>query len=149
MKWLALTLFAMLLAVSARTASAQEVLPIGNLPQIDDPSPIWWAMSGFEIIRVSVNDGNKTPIMRTQIMDARTVEILSRTQAPPLRPGDIHVMSVNGREMIVVRRYLLTEVKPQDARAVGTSQSELAKRWAASVRNVLPRVAPTPGRFGV
>jgi hypothetical protein len=149
MKWLALTLFAMLLAVSARTASAQEVVPIGNLPQIDDNSPTWWAMSGYEIIRISQSDGNKTPIMRTQIMDARTVEILSRTQAPPLRPEDVHVVMRDGRPLIVVRRYLLTNVTPQDARAEGTSQSALAQKWAASVRNALPKVAPTPGRFGV
>jgi hypothetical protein len=149
MKWLALTLFATLLAFSARTASAQEVVPIGNLPQIDDSSPTWWAMSGFHIIRISQSDGNKTPIMRTQIMDARTVEILSRTQAPPLRPDDIRVMTLNGRQLIVVRRYLLTEVKPQDARAVGSSQAALAQRWADSVRHVLPQVAPMPGRFGV
>ena len=148
MKWLALVIFATLTVVSART-SAQEVVPIGNLPHIDDTAPTWWAMSGFEIIRISQSDGDKTPIMRTQIMDARTVEILSRTQAPPLRASDIRVLSQGGRQMVVVRRYLLTEVKPQDAQAEGVSMAALAKRWAASTRNALPKVSPTPNRFGI
>jgi hypothetical protein len=87
--------------------------------------------------------------MRTATFDARTVEILSRTQAPPLRASDIKTVSQNGRQYIVVRRYLLMEVMPEDARAEKTSMGELARRWAERVRKVLPQIAPTPNRFGV
>ena len=148
MKWLVLTLFAVLAAVPV-TAKAQVVLPIGNIPQIDDRAPTTWGMSGLEIIRITQSDGHITPIMRTETFDARTVEILSRTQAPPLRASDINVLSRGGRDFIVVRRYLLLQVLPQDARAAGTSARELAHRWLMAIRHVLPQVAPMPSRFGV
>ena len=54
----------------------------------------------------------------------------------------------NGKEMIVVRRYLLMEVTPADAKAEGTTTKALASRWASNVRRVLPQVAPTPSAFG-
>ncbi|HLJ79912.1 MAG TPA: hypothetical protein VKT52_00415, partial [Ktedonobacterales bacterium] len=82
-------------------------------------------------------------------MDARTVEILSRTQAPPLSPGDVRVVTRDGRQLIVVRHYLLVEVLPKDARAEGTSVRLLAQRWVRAVQRVLPQVAPAPNRFGI
>jgi hypothetical protein len=149
MKWVWLPAVFAALAWLPATVSAQEVLPIGNLPQIDDRAPTTWAISGFEIINVRQSDGNQTPIMRSQVWDARLVEILSRTQAPPLRGSDIRAMTRGGHDYIVVRRYLLAEVKPQDAKAAGTSKATLARQWAASARRVLPQIAPAPSRFGI
>ena len=148
MKWLALALFAALAALPV-AASAQVVLPVGHIAQVDDRSPTTWGMSGMEILRITQSDGNFTPIMRTETFDARTVEILSRTEAPPLRARDINITTRGNRYFITVRRYLLLEVRPQDARAAGTSQRALAHTWLASIRRVLPQVAPMPSRFGV
>jgi hypothetical protein len=148
MKWFALAILACL-ALVPQTSSAQRIVPIGSIAHVDDPSATTWAMSGYEMIRITTTIGNVTPIMRTETMDARTVEILSRVQAPPPRPSDIRAVSHNGKDFVVVRDYLLIEVQPQDARAAGMSTAALAQKWAASVRNVLPKVAPLPGPFGI
>jgi hypothetical protein len=149
MKWFYALGLAALCSLPAN-ASAQrfQVLAIGNIPHIADSSATMWGMSGMEIFRVSQTIGSMTPIMRTQAMDARTVEILSRTQAPSLRGSDVKVVRENGHHYIVVRRYLLAEVTPADARAEGTTVSALANKWASAVRKVFPQVAPTPNRFG-
>lgn len=149
MKWFYALGLAALCAMPT-TASAQrfQVLAIGKIPAIEDRSPTMWGQSGMEIFRITQSIGSTTPIMRTETMDARTVEILSRTQAPSLRAEDVKVINENGRTYLVVRRYMLTEVMPQDARAEGTSVSALANKWAAAVRRVFPQVAPTPNRFG-
>jgi len=87
--------------------------------------------------------------MRSLTWDARTVEILSRTQSPPLRTSDVKRFSKNGREMVVVRRFLLMEVMPADAQLAGMSSAALATKWAGAIGKVLPLVAPTPSRFGI
>jgi hypothetical protein len=51
--------------------------------------------------------------------------------------------------MIVVRRYYLLDVKPQDAKAEGISTAALAQKWADSVRRALPAIAPQPSKFGL
>ncbi len=145
MKWLAISALAALAAVTV-PVSAQTILPIGNIAQISDTSPSNWAYSGYNIFRITSSDGQETPIMRTETYDARTVEILSRAQVPPVSAQDVKV--INGNE-IVVRRYLLMRVTPQDARAEGTTVSALAHKWARSVGNVLPKIAPLPNRLGV
>ncbi len=144
MKWIVVALLGAFAGVPG-VVSAQEILPIGNIPRIESAAPTMWAMSGFEIINIKKSDGAMTPIMRSEVLDARTVEILSRVQSPPLRASDIKTMG----NKIVVRRYLLAEVKPQDARAEGVSTSALTARWAASTRRVLPQVAPLASRFGI
>lgn len=148
MKWFALPLIAALFAAPC-AVSAQEFLPIGRIPIVDDRSPTTWGMSGMEMVRVLASVGDQTPITRSLAWDARTVEILSRTQAPPLRARDIRRVSRDGREFIVVRRYMLLEAMPQDARAASTTRRALADKWAESIRRVLPQVAPTPSRFGI
>lgn len=148
MKWFLFVAFAVLAAVPV-AASAQEVIPIGHIARIDNPAPTWWAMSGWFMVHIVRSDSDFTPIMRSETYDARTVEILSRTQAPPLRGSDVHVVSRNGRDFVVVRRYLLMEVKPQDAQAAAMSKHALAERWASAVRRVLPRVAPLPSPYGI
>jgi len=148
MKWYVPAVLAVLALMPGR-AFAQEKLEIGNIPDIDDKTPTTWGMSGWEMVKVSKSDGRFTPIMRTETFDARTVEILSRTQAPRLRAADIKTMSKGGHDYVIVRRYLLMEVKPQDAAAEGVSKEVLAKRWASAIRNVLPKVAPLPSAFGI
>lgn len=148
MKWLIVAAFCAL-AFLPMTASAQQVLPIGSIPQIDDHNPAQWAMSGMTILTIRDTGGSLTPIMRTETYDARLVEILSRTQAPPLRGNDVRTMMSNGRHLIVVRDYLLIEVRPRDAQAAGTTVSALTAQWAASARRVLPQIAPAASRFGI
>jgi hypothetical protein len=148
MKWLVLLLWLALAAVPAKVL-AQEVVPIGNIPHIDARDAIVWGMSGMEIIDIKTSDGSETPGTRMLTWDARTVEILSRTEAPPLRASDFHVESKGDKALILVRRFLLLEVTPEDARAAHTSVSALANKWAARVRYVFPQVAPFPNRFGV
>jgi hypothetical protein len=144
MKWQCAVLFALLATVPA-TVSAQRVVPIGNITRVESTEPTTWAMSGFEMIQIRRSDGADSPMTRSLKMDARTVEILSRAQAPPLRPRDAKAITRNGRHYVVVRNYLLAEVKPQDARVEKTSQAALAKKWASVVGRVLPQVAPLPG----
>ena len=148
MKWIALALLALTIALPT-AVSAQVVLEINPVPRVDDNRPSLWGIGGHEIIMVKRGAGNMTAYMRTEVLDARTVEILSRTQAPPLRESDIKVVSYNGHEAIVVRRYLLFEVTAQDARADATSTAALAQKWAASVRKAFPAIAPSPSRFGI
>lgn len=147
MKWSVLALLAVLAALPA-TVSAQTVIPIGDIPKDDNKATAMWGQSEHVLFYVRYTDGDMTPTMRTQMLDARTVEILTRTQAPRLRPDDIHVVSNNGRQFVTVRQYLLIEVKDGDAQAEGTSKAALANRWANSVRQVLPKVAPWPSDFG-
>jgi hypothetical protein len=145
MKWFVIPALAALAAVTV-PAFAQVVIPIGNIAKVDDTSPSNWAYSGYSIFRLTRSDGGFTPIMRTETCDARTVEILSRVQVPPVRPSDVKVVDGN---KIVVRRYYLMTVKPQDAQAEGTTVSALAHKWARSVAYVLPKIAPTPSPFGL
>lgn len=146
MKWIAVPA---LVALSIPAIlPAQELVPIGKIHPVEDSSPTVWGMSGFEIIPVKRTVSGETPVTRTLRWDARTVEILSRTQAPPLRGSDIKHVSADGREMITVRRFLLMDVTDADARAEGVSKKALAAKWASNVRRVLPQVAPTPSAFG-
>ena len=153
MRWFALTAIVMLVLAPATVSSqsTQQIVTvaIGRIPMIADPSPKVWGMSGMEMLTITQPAGAVTPAMRTEMYDARTVEILSRTQAPPLRPRDINVVSRNGHEFIVVRRYLLLEVLPVDAAAAHTTTSALAHKWTSRIRQVLPQVAPGPSRYGI
>ena len=149
MKWNAMTMTALLAVASAGSlvlpAAAQEVLPIGNFAHVEDRAATTWAISGYEMFRlISTVDGD-TPIVRTEKCDARATEIFSRAQAPALRASDIKVMG----NKIIVRRYLLLEVTPQDARAANTTPRELALKWADKTRQYLPKVQPYGSRFGI
>lgn len=148
MKWLVLPALVAIGAVPS-VVRAQEVVDIGKIVNVEDNSPSLWGMSGMDMIHVKASANGQTPVTRTMVWDARNVEILSRTQAPPLRASDIQHVSMGGRDLIVVRKYLLLEVMPEDARAERMSKSALAHKWAAAVRKVLPLIAPTPSRFGV
>jgi hypothetical protein len=145
-----LALLAVMASVGApMKAEAQINLPIGSIPAIADSSPTMWAMSGMDMVKVTQTIGSESPISRTMAWDARTVEILSRTQAPPLRASDIKAFTKDGRQMVVVRGYLLMEVMAQDARAAKSTKSALAGVWATSIGKVLPAIAPSGNRFGI
>ena len=144
MKWIIAAALAGV-CVIVRPVAAQEVLPIGNVATIADKAASTWAISGFEMFRLSATTNGDTPIMRTEKCDARATEIFSRAQAPALHAGDIKVMG----NKIVVRRYLLLEVTPADAKAEGMSTSALAAKWAGTTRKYLPQVQPYGSRFGI
>lgn len=159
MKWLALPALVALAAVptagmaqrhvARASAGGLRLLPIGHIVNVDDRSATLWGMSGMGMIQVKASVGSQTPITRTETWDARMVEILSRTQVPPLRARDIRHVNMGGRDFIAVRRYMLLEVMPQDAQVEGTNKGALASKWTQSVRRVVPQVAPMPSRFGV
>jgi hypothetical protein len=140
---------AAVLLPSAASAQRFVELSIGRIPAIADSSPNLWGISGMEMVLIKEGIGNLTPAMRTEMYDARTVEILSRTQAPPLRAGDVKVVASNGKHFIVVRKFLLMEVTPQDAKADLTTVPALAAKWRNKISSVLPQVAPMPSRFGI
>src|SRR5439155_23093252 len=118
-----------LLLAAPTVSRAQEVVPIGHIAQIDDRAATTWGMSGMEMLQIKRTIANSTPIMRSETLDARTVEILSRTQSPPLTARDIRHISKNGRDLIVVRRFLLAEVMAEDAQAERTTKNALAEKW--------------------
>ena len=146
---LILVAFLCALAALPLAASAQETVPTGNIPRVADNGPYLWAIAGHEIINVRASSGDYNPYMRCSLYDARTVEILSRVQAPPLSASDIRVVTKGARTIIGVRRFLLLDIIPQDAKAEGTSLSSVAQKWVSSVRKALPDIAPKPSRFGV
>ncbi len=150
MKWtLCILVGTLVLAPLVAQSQKMEMLQVDNIRHVDDKSPTTWGMSGMEMIPLTQSNGTFTPIMRSFRMDARTVEILCRTQAPPLSGNDIRTVVENGRHYVVVRRYMLAEVFPQDARAAKSSIGDLTAKWAHAVRVVLPQVAPMGNRFGI
>lgn len=148
MKWFTLALFAALAATPV-VGSAQRMVPIGNIPRVEDKSPTLWGLGGYEVIYFKRSDSKYTPFERVEQADARTVEILSRVQAPQLRESDIRSEMRGGKAIITVRNYLLVELQPEDAKADGKSMSELAGTWVSSLKKVLIKVAPRPSQTGV
>ena len=148
MRWLVCSLLC-IVTLFGGAASAQEAPPIPPIPHTDVSGPYLWGIGGHEIILVKASVGGFNPYMRCGVFDARTVEILNRTQAPPLRASDIRVVNKDGRDVIAVRRWLLLDVRPEDAKVEGTKTSSLAQKWLRSVRIALPDIAPKPGKFGV
>src|SRR2546421_9166031 len=100
-------------------ASAQNIqnISIGKIAQVDDPAPTMWGMSGKDIFKISQTVNGFTPIMRILACNARTVEILSRTQAPPPRASDVKTLNNNGNQYIAVRRSMLMQWPPTHTRA--------------------------------
>lgn len=148
MKLLAVALFAALMAAPV-VGSAQKLVPIGEIPRVDDKSPQLWGLGGFEIIYFKRPDSKYNPLERVELTDARAVEILSRVQAPPLRTSDIRSEVRGGKAMITVRNWLLVEMTEADAKADNKSVSTLADSWVATLRRVLPQVAPRPSQTGI
>jgi len=135
-------------ALRPQMHSAPVPIQIGTIARISDPAPAEWGIAGMPILTLRSTIGSFTPVMRTEALDARLVEILSRTQNPPLSPEDISVTTEGNGVFITVRGYRLMEVHPQDARADGTTRVALAREWARSLRAVLPHITPLPNRRG-
>lgn len=148
MKWMVLTLLCAL-SLFGRVASAQENVPISPPPHTDHSGPYLWGIGGQEIIYMKANADGWNTYERCSILDRRTVEILTRAQAPPLRASDFKVMSKGARNVLVVRKYILTDVTPDDAKADGMSVSGTAAKWNSSVRKAFGTIAPRPGSFGL
>jgi hypothetical protein len=77
---------------------------------------------------------------REVVVYNRLVEILSNG---PVQPAAVCVGKVRSVPTIFVGAYRLVSVYPQDARAAGMSQQELARKWAHQIAQALPLVAPT------
>ncbi|HLJ57666.1 MAG TPA: hypothetical protein VKT77_21705 [Chthonomonadaceae bacterium] len=148
MKWTVLTLL-FALTLFGRAASAQVMVPISPPPHVDQAGPYLWGIGGHEIIYVKASAEGWNAYERCSILDRRTVEILTRAQAPPLRSGDFKVVERGGRTMLVVRKYLLTDVTPADAKADGSTVHATAEKWISSVRRAYPDIAPRAGKFGI
>jgi len=147
MKLLAIAAFAALTAAPL-AGSAQRLVPISEVPHVEDKAPTLWGLGGYDLIYFENGDSRHTPFERMEVADARTVEILSRVQAPPLRPSDIRSENRGGKTIITVRNWLLIELTPQDAKS-GKSISGVADSWVSTLRKVLIKVAPKPGPTGV
>lgn len=130
------------LATMPVIGSAEIHVAIGSLPKIESTAPSDWAMSGYTIFKLRKSIGEATPIMRTQILDARLVEILSRTESPRLKSSDIKAVRKNGRTCICIRDYFLTYITEADAEASGQTVSQLTGQWLQSARTALPQIAP-------
>lgn len=130
------------------SAQAFVVLPVGNIPRVEEEQSTLWGLSGAGLFHVRTGHYDETPIMRTLRWDARLVEILTRTQDSPLRPDDIRIATAQGGVYIVLRNYLLLEVTLGDALEAGVSRRALAQHWAARLRAVLPAVIPMVNRRG-
>ncbi len=141
MKWKMLALITGLALIPV-IGSTQERLPIGSLPVIESTAQSDWAISGYTIFKIRKTIGDATPIMRTQVLDARLVEILSRTEKPRLRSSDIRAIRRNGKTCICIRDYFLTYVSEQDAAASGQTLSQLTEQWLQAARTALPQIAP-------
>ncbi len=141
MNWKSILLAAGL-ATMPIIASADVHLAIGSLPKIESTAQADWAMSGYTIFKIRKTIGDTTPIMRTQILDARLVEILSRTESPRLSSSDIKVVRKNGRTCICIRDYFLTYITEADAEASGQTLPQLTEQWLQAARRALPQIAP-------
>ena len=148
MKWFAFALFAAMTAAPV-IGSAQRMVPISPIPRVEDKAPTLLGIGGYEIIYFKASDSKYTPFERVELADARTVEILSRVQAPPLRTSDIRSEMRGGKGIITVRNYLLLEMQSGDAAADNKSMSDLAGSWVSTLRKVLPKIAPKPSETGV
>ena len=148
MKLLALAAFCAL-AAAPIAGSAQRIVPISEVPRVEDKAPTLWGLGGYDIIYFQNSDSKNTPFERMEVADARTVEILSRVQAPPLRADDVRSSMSGGKTVITVRNWLLLEVSPQDAKSANKSMSGVADSWVSTLKRVLIKVAPRPSQTGV
>ena len=130
-------------------AQTMNRLNTGKMVLMTDKSPVCWGIGGIPIINIRACAGNLTPMDRSMVYDARTVEILSKCVNNPLHPKDFKVQKWNRHIYIVVRDDFLAEVLPQDAAATGMSQMELANEWAKSVRKAFMRIEPIQNKKGV
>jgi hypothetical protein len=147
-----LAAFGALVLLSFRADAQSVVYPyIGDMPVVEDSRPMQLAYSGYEIITFRESDGNQSPFMRSAVCDARLTQILTEMQRMQmrLRASEIRAAEINGRHFVLINRYVLAEVKPQDARERGVSMSSLAQRWARNAQRVLPQILPEQSRLGI
>ncbi len=127
-----------------RVSNAQpmKMMQVGNIVLLQDTGPVCWGIGGIPFIYVRASSGKLSPITRSEVYDARSVEILNECSTNPLKPRDVKVLKWKGHVFVTVRGLVLAEVLPQDASAAGTTRLQLAKEWANSVRNGLMQVEP-------
>ncbi|MFO7946249.1 MAG: hypothetical protein R6V19_05515 [Armatimonadota bacterium] len=76
---------------------------------------------------------------RERIVYIRLTEIISCQR---ITPDIFKIRKVRGKPTLYVGDYRFITVYPRDAAAAGLSSMELAEKWLASLRRVLPQVAP-------
>jgi hypothetical protein len=107
-----------------------------------DPDEGKVAVGGEHILTVRFPSGNMSILERAQVIEQRLVEILSD---PSLRPADIRVGGGNGGPArIIVKNRLLVTVDAATARFNQMTPLALAEKWAAHLRQVLPKVNYVP-----
>ena len=145
---LLLTLFAVLLLVSALAATAEIVIYSGD-EDVPKAGSLPLATAGLIKVNDSVvmdlpGGGGGVPLnVRAEIMDTRMTEIMSAGIAGPIIIG-----AIRGKPTIWVGDYRLVTVYPEDAAATGTTMLDLAQTWAEGVRRTLlkcsNRLGPGP-----
>ncbi len=95
-----------------------------------------------ELIAIArVPAGGFTPQERIDRVNERLAYILG---FEPLNPGSIYAVRDGGSRIIMVGDTQLITVTPADARANGTTVSQLTSAWLQNAREALPQARPTP-----
>lgn len=98
------------------------------------------------VLRVRVAPPEMTVGERTLIVERRVVDIISYEK---LSPPDVKVKGNPNWPAIYVGNHMLITVTPADAQANGTTQMDLANKWAENVRRQLPKAEPLGHRVPV
>ena len=106
-----------------------------------------WAIAGKEVLRLQAKAGSLTPEKRSEMLDARVTEILSKGDGT-LSASDIVIREKAGALAIVVRGDILVTVTREDAEAHNMTREKLARTWLTAVRNTLPQLAPRVNKSG-
>jgi hypothetical protein len=150
MKWLEKIVIVVAIGLSAVCQGQNYKVPyVGNITPMHSRAPVLWGIGGMSIIQVTQSIGKLTPIMRSEIYDARTVEILSSKAAQSMQPGDVKVVNDHGRIVLTACGFLLAEATQKDAKAEHTTPAALANQWAISVRKVFIDIYPLMNKNGV
>lgn len=89
------------------------------------------------VVRAGVAD--LTPTQRVDRLNDRLAYVLGYEN---LRPENIYIVQVKGDPEIWVGHSLLFDVTEADARADGSTPTDLAKKWTANLRQALPQARP-------
>jgi hypothetical protein len=106
-----------------------------------------WAIAGKEVLRLQAKVGSLTPEKRSEMLDARVTEILSKGDGT-LSASDIVLKEKAGTLAVVVRGDILVTVTREDAAAHNTTREKLARTWLTAIRNTLPQLAPRVNQRG-
>ncbi|NPV46925.1 MAG: hypothetical protein HPY69_08195 [Armatimonadetes bacterium] len=133
-------------AAAAECNPVREVKIWGGLsskPKTADsyrPAEARIGIGAFDMLDIKCPAAGYSIAEREVAIYNRLVEIISNG---PVQPEAVCVGKVRSAPTVFVGSYRLVSVYPQDARAAGKSQQQLAQEWARRVAAALPQVAPT------